>query len=50
MTWVHMLKYDPMIEASLLMMAVVLVPALAAVLLAGLGVRVPTRIGAPQTK
>ena len=40
MTWVHMARFDPMIEASLLMMAVVLVPALAGVGLAALGVRI----------
>ena len=45
MTWVHMTRYDPMIEASLLMMAVVLIPAVAAVLLAGLGLRIVTRFG-----
>jgi len=39
MTWVHMSHYDPMIEASLLMMGTVLLPALAAVTLAGLGLR-----------
>jgi iron(III) transport system permease protein len=40
MTWVHMAHYDAMIEASLLMMAVVLLPAVGAVLLTALGVRV----------
>jgi iron(III) transport system permease protein len=40
MTWVHMSRYDPMIEASLLMMGTVLVPALAAVLLASFGMRI----------
>jgi ABC-type Fe3+ transport system permease subunit len=39
MTWVHMSRYDPMIEASLLMMAAVLIPALAAVSLTALGLR-----------
>ncbi len=39
MTWVHMSRYDPMIQASLLMMAAVLVPAVAAVLLASVGGR-----------
>jgi iron(III) transport system permease protein len=39
MTWVHMSRYDPMIEASLLMMATVLVPAVAAVLLTSFGLR-----------
>jgi ABC-type Fe3+ transport system permease subunit len=40
MTWVHMARYDPMIEASLLMMATVLIPAVAAVLLTSAGLRV----------
>ena len=39
MTWVHMAHFDPMIEASLLMMAVVLLPAIGAVLLTQLGLR-----------
>jgi len=39
MTWVHMSRYDPMIEASLMMMMTVLIPALAAVILTGLGWR-----------
>jgi ABC-type Fe3+ transport system permease subunit len=39
MTWVHMARFDPMIEASLLMMMAVLVPALAAVVLTGVGIR-----------
>jgi iron(III) transport system permease protein len=39
MTWVHMARFDPMIEASLLMMATVLVPALAALLLAAVGIK-----------
>lgn len=39
MTWVHMSRFDPMIEASLLMMAAVLLPALAGVALTGLGLR-----------
>lgn len=43
MTWVHMAQYDPMIEASLLMMAVVLLPALAAVGLVGLGLTIVRR-------
>jgi ABC-type Fe3+ transport system permease subunit len=43
MTWVHMARYDPMIEASLLMMAVVLIPAISAVLLTQLGIRVARR-------
>lgn len=37
MTWVHMTRYDPMIEASLLMMASVTVPWLAVVLLSAIG-------------
>jgi ABC-type Fe3+ transport system permease subunit len=40
MTWVHMSRFDPMIEASLLMMGGVLVPSLAAVVLTGIGLRV----------
>ena len=43
MTWVHMAQYDPMIEASLLMMSVVLIPALLAVGLAALGLRLARR-------
>jgi ABC-type glycerol-3-phosphate transport system permease component len=43
MTWVHMAHYDPMIEASLLMMAVVLIPAVSAVLLTQMGIRVAKR-------
>jgi ABC-type Fe3+ transport system permease subunit len=43
MTWVHTARYDPMIEASLLMMAVVLIPALAAILLTQLGLRLTRR-------
>ena len=39
MTWVHMARFDPMIEASLLMMGAVLFPALAAVSLTALGLR-----------
>jgi ABC-type Fe3+ transport system permease subunit len=46
MTWVHMARYDPMIEASLLMMSVVLLPAVGAVLLIGVGVRVARRFAA----
>lgn len=45
MTWVHMAHYDSMIEASLLMMAVVLIPALAAVGLVGLGLKLARRTG-----
>jgi hypothetical protein len=44
MTWLHMARYDPMIEASLLMMAVVLAPALTAVLLTAAGLRLVRRI------
>jgi hypothetical protein len=43
MTWVHMARFDPMIEASLLMMAGVLVPSLAAVVLTGIGLKVVRR-------
>ena len=43
MTWVHMVRYDSMIEASLLMMATVLVPAVAAVLLTAFGLRTTRR-------
>ncbi len=39
MTWVHMARFDPMIEASLLMMMAVLVPAVVAVALVGVGLR-----------
>jgi ABC-type Fe3+ transport system permease subunit len=45
MTWVHMAHYDSMIEASLLMMAVVLLPALAAVGLIAAGRRVVRKSG-----
>jgi ABC-type Fe3+ transport system permease subunit len=44
MTWVHMARYDPMIEASLLMMAVVLLPAVASVLLTALSLRLVRRL------
>ena len=40
MTWLHMVRYDSMIRAALLMMAVVLGPAVLAVLLVGAGQRV----------
>jgi ABC-type Fe3+ transport system permease subunit len=40
MTWVHAQRSDPMIEASLLLMFTVLFPAVAAVVLYGMGVRV----------
>jgi ABC-type Fe3+ transport system permease subunit len=43
MTWVHMARFDPMIEASLLMMAGVLLPSVAAVILTGIGLRVVRR-------
>jgi len=43
MTWVHMAQYDPMIEASLLMMSVVLIPALLAVAFTALGIRLARR-------
>jgi ABC-type Fe3+ transport system permease subunit len=46
MTWVHMARYDPMIEASLLMMAVVLIPALTAILLTQLGLKLTRRFTA----
>jgi ABC-type Fe3+ transport system permease subunit len=39
MTWLHQRRSDDMIKASLLMMMAVLLPALAGVLLTGLGVR-----------
>ncbi len=48
MTWVHMARFDPMIEASLLMMLAVLVPAVAAVVLAVLGLRL-TRVRMGRT-
>jgi ABC-type Fe3+ transport system permease subunit len=43
MTWVHMSRFDPMIEASLLMMGTVLLPAVAAVVLTGIGLRAVRR-------
>lgn len=39
MTWVHMLRYEPMIEASLLMVSLMLAMAFAVVLLARLSLR-----------
>lgn len=42
MTWVHMSRYDPMLEASLLMMALTLTPALLAAALLGLRSSRPT--------
>ena len=50
MTWVHMVRYDSMIEASLLMMGSVLLPAVAAVLLATAGLRVLRTVGAGGTR
>jgi DNA-binding beta-propeller fold protein YncE len=46
MTWVHMLRYDAMIEASLLMAGVVVVLGLAAVILGRFGMRVATHVAA----
>jgi iron(III) transport system permease protein len=43
MTWVHMVRYNSMIEASLLMMGTVLLPAVLAVLLTGFGLRITRR-------
>jgi len=43
MTWVHMARFDPMIEASLLMMIAVLVPAIAALALTSIGLRAARR-------
>jgi DNA-binding beta-propeller fold protein YncE len=40
MTWVHMLRYDPMIEASLLLMLMVAVLGLVVALLMRMGIRV----------
>src|SRR6185312_1429274 len=48
MTWVHMARFDPMIEASLIMMAAVLVPAVVAVLLTGLGLKLARRLTLPR--
>ena len=48
MTWVHAQRSDPMIEASLLMMMAVLLPALAAVVLAGIGLRSGRRMRAGE--
>lgn len=39
MTWLHMDRYDSMIEASLLMMLTVIAPAVAAVILVGIGLK-----------
>lgn len=43
MTWLHMAHYNSMIEASLLMMASVALPAVAAVLLTSFGLRITRR-------
>ena len=43
MTWLHMARYDSMIDAALIMMATVLVPAVTAVLLIWLGSRIMRR-------
>jgi ABC-type Fe3+ transport system permease subunit len=48
MTWVHMAHYDSMIEASLLMMAAVLLPAIGAVLLTALGLHLTSRFTASR--
>jgi ABC-type Fe3+ transport system permease subunit len=45
MTWVHMVRSDPMIEASLLMMATILLPALSGVLLFTFGQRAQRLLG-----
>jgi iron(III) transport system permease protein len=45
MTWVHMVRYDSMIQASLLMMASVLVPALAGIALTAVGLRAARWMG-----
>ena len=45
MTWVHMARFDPMIEAALLMMASVTLPAVGIVVLLGLARRVSRRVG-----
>jgi iron(III) transport system permease protein len=44
MTWVHMVRYDSMIEASLAMMALVLIPAIVAVALFSYGSRAAARL------
>lgn len=49
MTWVHMAHFDPMIEASLLMMSIVLFPALAAVALIGVGLKLVRRVGRSES-
>lgn len=50
MTWVHMVRYDSMIEASLLMMGSVLLPAVTAVLLATAGLKVLRSAGAADRR
>jgi hypothetical protein len=45
MTWLHQRRNDDMIDASLLMMMMVLLPAVVGVLLAGVGVKVATLRG-----
>ena len=52
MTWVHMVRYDAMIEASLIMMATVIVPALVAVILTGIGLRAlkAAMVGSPTAQ
>jgi ABC-type Fe3+ transport system permease subunit len=51
MTWVHMARFDSMIEASLLMMMTVLVPAMAALVLTGIGLKMAAWRGAkPNTR
>ncbi len=50
MTWVHMSRFDPMIEASLLMMTMVLFPALGATLLIALGLRIRNREGTEERR
>jgi DNA-binding beta-propeller fold protein YncE len=49
MTWVHMQRYDDMLEASLLLMAMVLVLGLVAAGLAALGVRAWRVMGSSQS-
>ncbi|CAN5404523.1 hypothetical protein BH09PLA1_BH09PLA1_01170 [soil metagenome] len=47
MTWVHMLRYDPMIEASLLTAGMVVAIGLIAVLLGGIEIRTRRRLPRP---
>jgi ABC-type Fe3+ transport system permease subunit len=49
MTWVHIIRYDPMIEASLLMMAMVLIPTVAAVALWSLSQHLSGRVPAANS-